>query len=380
MTVEKTKSKTSRPKKVKDFDKMAMVAPTLNYEIFEPKVSGENENQTGPMMDSTSVIEISHDQNHEFSNQIMTRAKNAFNPSKLDKLKMEKSEKYLEGAKKQVEELYSCMEALIAHTSVFTVSLLIAIGLTLDDVEAYFGKKSKYMKWLRASFGHRHLRYFQHAKQLAKMGDFARKYAALGKNRLLDFARLGIKLEAEDGDLLIKHPFQDITDDIDGVLFSEHVDSIITFYRMIEAGIDFVIFEQASLVAAMLHGSLTVKKAEELKTWLDKFEEAEKKNEALHHFLLNGLAFPYDSDNKAISIVKASLNRVMSKILDYYDGVDIEDEHWVETHREHVNSNMIIKIHDVICSLAEKFNINLDGDNQNSESNNVENKGGNKND
>ena len=149
---------------------------------------------------------------------------------------------------------------------------------------------------------------------------------------------------------------------------------------MIEAGIDFVIFEQASLIAAMLHGSLTVKKAEELKTWLDKFEEAEKKNEALYHFLLNGLAFPYDNEKKPINTPKESLNRAMSKILDYCDGVDIEDEHWVETHREHVNSNMIIKIHGVVCSLAEKFNINLEDENQNSESNNVENKGGNKND
>ena len=70
----------------------------------------------------------------------------------------------------------------------------------------------------------------------------------------------------------------------------------------------------------------------------------------------------------------------MSKILDYCDGVDIEDEHWGGTHREHVNSNMIIKIHDVICSLAEKFNINLEDESQNSERNNVENKGGNKND
>ena len=380
MTEEKVKSKTPRPKKVKDFDKLAMVASDLSYEIFQPKVSGENENQTGPMMDSTSVIEISHVQNHEFSKQIIKRAKKAFGPSRLGKLKEKKPGKYLEEAKKQVEELFSCMEALIAHTSVFTVSLLIAIGLTLDDVEDYWGKKSKYMKWLRASFGHRHLRYFQHAKQLAKMGDFARKYAALGKNRLLDFARLGIKLEAEDGDLLFKHPFQDITDDIDGVLFSEHVDSIITNYRMIEAGIDFVIFEQASLIAAMLHGSLTVKKAEELKTWLDKFEEVEKKNEALYHFLLNGLAFPYDNEKKPINTPKESLNRAMSKILDYCDGVDIEDEHWVETHREHVNSNMIIKIHGVVCSLAEKFNINLEDENQNSESNNVENKGGNKND
>jgi len=74
------------------------------------------------------------------------------------------------------------------------VSMLIAAGLTLDDVEAYFGKKANYMKWLREGFGHKHLRCFQHAKQLAKMGAFARKYAALGKNRLLELARLKTKI------------------------------------------------------------------------------------------------------------------------------------------------------------------------------------------
>ncbi len=378
MTVEKEKSKTLKSKTVKDFDKLAMVKPALSRDILQPKVFGDNKNQDCLTMDSTAVVEFSYVQNHEYSNQIMRRAQKAFNPSKLEKLKIEKPEKYLEGVKKQVEELFSCMEALIIHTSLFTVSLLIAIGLTLDDVEAYWGKKSKYMKWFRENFGHKHLRYFQHAKQLAKMGDFARKYAALGKNRLLNFAQLKTKLEAEDGDLLTKHPFQDITDDIDGLLFSEHVDSIITYYRLVEAGIDFVIFEQASLIAAMLHGSLTVKKAEELKTWFDQFETAEKKKDALQYFLLNGLAFPYDSKNKAISTVKESLNRVMSKILVYYDGIDIEDERWVETHRDHIDSSMVIKIHGVVCSLAEKFNINLD---ENEDINNVNRiEGGNDND
>jgi len=372
MTEEKKKSKALKAKKVKDFDQMAMVKPDLGYKIFEPKVSGDNGNQDGLKMDSTAVIEFSIVKNHEFSNQIMTRAKNAFKPSTLEQLKEKDPTKYLQQSKKQVVELYSCMEALITHTALFTVSLLIAIGLTLDDVEAYWKKKSKYMKWLRENFGHKHLRYFQHAKQLAKMGNFSRKYAALGKNRLLEFARLGTTLETDRDDILIKHPFQDITDDIDGVLFSEHVDSIITYYRLVEAGINFVIFEQASLISAMLHGSLTVKKAKELKTWLDEFETAEKKMEALHHSLLNGLVFPYNSKREPVDVPKESLNRVMSKILVYYDGVDIEDERWIETHRDHIDTSMIIEIHDVVCSLAEKFDINLDGSEDSNNTNKIE--------
>ncbi|MBT4877508.1 MAG: hypothetical protein HOJ48_10650 [Desulfobacula sp.] len=366
MTEEKVKSKTPRPKKVKDFDKMAMVEPALSIDIFQPKVFGDNENQDGLTMDSTSITEISIVHNHEYSNQILARAKKAFNPTKLEKLKEKKPGKYLEEAKDQVEELCSCIEALITHTALFTVSLLIAIGLTLDDVEAYFGKKSKYMKWLRENFGHSHLRYFQHAKQLAKMGEFARKYAALGKNRLLEFARIKTKLETDEGDLLTEHPFQDITEDIDGVLFSEHVDSIITYYRMIEAGIDFIIFEQASLIAAMLHKSIAVKMAKGIKIWLDKFESPEKKQEAFNHFLLNKLAFPYETKEEGpINETKASLNRVMGKILDFYERVDIEDEVWVLSYKDRVDKSMLIKIHGAIVNLAEKFTINLEEDNQN---------------
>ena len=374
--VKKTKSKLSKTEKMKDFDKMAMVAPALSNDIFQPKVSGDNENQGGLTMDSTSVIEISFIHNHEYSNQILARAKKAFNPTKLEKLKEKKPVKYLEEAKDQVVELCSCMEALITHTALFTVSLLIAIGLTLDDVEAYFGKKSKYMKWLKENFGHKHLRYFQHAKQIAKMGEFARKYAALGKNRLLEFARIKTKLETDEGDLLTEHPFQDITEDIDGVLFSEHVDSIITFYRMIEAGIDFITFAQASLIAALLHGSLTVKMAEGIKIWLDKFESPEKKQEAFGHFLLNKLAFPYESKEEGpINENNASLNRVMGKILDFCERVDIEDEAWVLSYKDRVDKNMLFKIHGAIVNLAEKFNINLEEDDQDNNNNN-ENEGG----
>ena len=374
--VKKTKSKLSKTEKMKDFDKMAMVAPALSNDIFQPKVSGDNENQGGLTMDSTSVIEISFIHNHEYSNQILARAKKAFNPTKLEKLKEKKPVKYLEEAKDQVVELCSCMEALITHTALFTVSLLIAIGLTLDDVEAYFGKKSKYMKWLKENFGHKHLRYFQHAKQIAKMGEFARRYAALGKNRLLEFARIKTKLETDEGDLLTEHPFQDITEDIDGVLFSEHVDSIITFYRMIEAGIDFITFAQASLIAALLHGSLTVKMAEGIKIWLDKFESPEKKQEAFGHFLLNKLAFPYESKEEGpINENNASLNRVMGKILDFCERVDIEDEAWVLSYKDRVDKNMLFKIHGAIVNLAEKFNINLEEDDQDNNNNN-ENEGG----
>jgi hypothetical protein len=40
----------------------------------------------------------------------------------------------------------------------FTVSFLIAIAKILDDIEEFLGKKSKYTKWLKENFGHKHNR------------------------------------------------------------------------------------------------------------------------------------------------------------------------------------------------------------------------------
>jgi len=378
MTEEKVKSKTSRPKKVKDFDKMAMVAPALSYEIFKPKVSGENETLAGLTTDSTAVTEFSIGMNYEYSKEIISGVRKNFNFEKIQKLKKKNPKKYLEEVKKQVDEVFSGMEALNTHSNLFNVSLLIAGGTLLNDVEDNFkakkkkGGKKKYMTWVRAEFGHERMRYFQHAKQLANMGEFAQKYAALGKNRLLEFDRLRKKLKISLEELIKAHPFIDLVCDMDGMLFKEHVDSIITYQRLIDAGIDFTLFEQASLMAAMLHKSVTVKFAKDINGWIKQFEKQEEKQTALEHFLLNKLAYPYKNvgNEQSKGKSKDSLNRLLGKVLDFDNAENIENENWITDQIDKIEHRMIIKAHNFIMNLAEKFSINLEEDDQVNNDNN----------
>ena len=135
MTEEKKALMASKAKKLKDFDKMAMVEPTLSYKIFEPKVSDDKENQTGITMDSTAITEFSIVKNHQYSHQIIGKIRGKFKFEKLKKLKERKShEKYLEEARNQIDEVCSGMEALETHSNLFNVSFLIATGTILNDV------------------------------------------------------------------------------------------------------------------------------------------------------------------------------------------------------------------------------------------------------
>ena len=349
MTELKGSSKSSTKVRMRDFERMAIVNPDIRFDNYELYT------------DSEAITKISDASNQNYSKKIIDRVKKTFDLSKLEKYKNYKTpHRYYKEAKKQVKELHSCMEDLNAHTALFKVSIIIAIGKILDDVEEHFGKKAKYMKWIRANFGHRHLRYFQHAKQLAKMGDFARKYAPLGKNRLLNFARLETKLESDGGDLITKHPFPDITDDIDGVLFKEHVDAIITYYRMIETGIKWIVFEQAGLIAAMLHKSIAVKKAKDIKSWLDNFDNDDKKKQAISDYLLNKLVFPYpEKEEPTDPDTNPTLNRAIGKFLNFCDGVDLEDEHWVEANKGKIDSKSIVNVHHLLVNIAEKLEIDL---------------------
>ena len=93
-------------------------------------------------MDATSHIEISQMLNRKYSNEIVARAFKAFNLGKLNRLKANKLPLYLKEGKRQINELWRCIEALEVHTAMFTVSFLIAIGKILNDIEAALGKKS----------------------------------------------------------------------------------------------------------------------------------------------------------------------------------------------------------------------------------------------
>ena len=153
------------------------------------------------------------------------------------------------------------------------------------------------------------------------------------------------------------------------------MDSIITYYRLKDAGIDFHLFEQSSLMAAMLHASVKVKNANDIKTWLDQFEKQEKKQDAFEHYLLNKLAYPYNNveDEKSTGKTKESLNRLLERVLDFNKAENIDSQECITSQKDKIEHSMIIKTFNFIVNLAEKFSINLEEDEQNN--NNVKNEG-----
>ena len=350
---------------LKDFDKLALVRssmPSSRPSMVDPFT-----------MDSTSHIEISFMLNDGYSKEIIQEAKDVFDVLKLNELKKKDRGKYLDEAKKQVIELCRCSESLTVHNTLFNVSFLIAKGVILNDVEVFFGKKSNYVKWLKENFDHKHLRYFQHAKQLARMGEFAKQWASLGKNRLLDFDRLERDPSQSYEDLINSHPFEDTTEDIDGALFREHIDSIITYERLKEAEIEIVEFDQAAVIASSLHRPLEVNRAKKIKEWLD---DQLNPKEAFDDFLLNRLIFPYGDDPKSDPQKAQSLNKVLAGVVGYQERAQIDNDEWVKSQKEMVSEDMILEAHQFIVNLAEKFGIDLTQDNGSNENNSDQTEGG----
>jgi hypothetical protein len=335
----------SQARELEDFEKHAIViepAPVLPEQLA---------------MDSTSHLEISKMLNQKYSDEVVRDAIKVFNLEKLNMLKEKRLDLYLDEGKRQVKELWRCIEALEVHTAMFTVSFLIAIGKILNDIENALGKKSKYMKWLKENFGYKHLRYFQHAKQLDRMGDFARVYASLGKNRLLEFDRLKRELDESYPAILSSQPFEDTTADFDGVLFKEHVDSIITYHRFLNAGVDFISFEQAALIAAFLHRSINVKDAKDVNEWLNKHEDADDKKKAFDFYVFNKGSFP-DTDPNA-SRKRISLKQYIADLVAFSEKADIDNDQWIQEQKEKISDTELVKVYQFISRLAEKLEINL---------------------
>ena len=335
----------SEARNAKDFEKYAFVT--------ENAPSGQEQ----LTMDSTAHIEISKMANQKYSDELVKRGMKSFNVEKLDELKAKNEPKYFEEGKRQIVELCSCIESLDAHTSMFKVSFLIAIGKILDDIEEFLGKKSKYTKWLKENFGHKHNRYFQHAKQLHKMGDFARAYASLGKNRLLEFYRLKKELGKDYQEILRSHPFEDTTADLEGILFKEHVDSIITYHRLKNAGVEFIEFDQAALIAGFLRGPITVQGSKKVKEFLDTFDNVDEQKHQFENYVINKGVFP---ENGSVPPRKRiSLTQYIADLVVYSEETNIDDSQWLENHKEKISSNEIVKVYQFISRLVEILEINL---------------------
>ena len=250
--------------------------------------------------DSTSVTEISIMPNEEFSKWIIGGADRSYDLRRLERLlKENKTPSFYKEASKQMHDLLHASEAMIVHTVKFATLFKIRLGHILNLVEISFEKKSDYVNWLRSNFSKKHSRYFQHAKQLADMGKFAEDNAAAGKNRLLEIERQRKALKKDTcKDVLGEYSLPDITEDEDGELMKDTLDTIITIHHLKNAGIDYVEFDQAALIASFNGEAITLKTARDWSEWLKEYEE-EKRREVFDSFVQDKLHFPSDQPPKS---------------------------------------------------------------------------------
>ena len=92
-------------------------------------------------MDGTSVTEISFMVNDEYSRQIVEDTLGQYNLKDIQDMKSSNLDVFYKEAKKQIIGLWEGIEALMAHTSMFVVRFLIAMGMILNEVESSFEKK-----------------------------------------------------------------------------------------------------------------------------------------------------------------------------------------------------------------------------------------------
>jgi len=294
-------------------------------------------------MDATSVVEISQMGNVHYSREIIESTEAGSDLDRLRTFKKDK-QKFLKTGKEMLNKLCVGKDALGVHDDAFSVKFLIKVGIILSEIETAFRDGHKYTNWIRNNFGHERLRYFQHAQQLSAMGDVALKYSPLGKNRLLDLERARKEFSKESGaektldDLLKKHPFLDTAKDLDGHLFKQHVDAIITYYRFRQQGIDFITFEQASYAASLNKEPVLVNKIESLKMELDK---AKDKKALLRDYINNKLVLPTSGDRMGSS--PESLNKLLADFIEYCETVDIDSSTWVEMQKEIISRDIFEK-------------------------------------
>ena len=130
-------------------------------------------------MDGTSHVEISDMQNIYYSKEIIEQTRAAFSIERLKAKIADDNSEFLAEGILQIQKLWHGIEALTVHNTMFVVLYLLAIGEVLNEVRNQLSL-TDFVKWRRRVFHPKQERYLQQAQQLAKMGDFAKKYASMG--------------------------------------------------------------------------------------------------------------------------------------------------------------------------------------------------------
>lgn len=306
-------------------------------------------------MDGTATTEFSIVDNTRYSQEIIAAARAAYDPERLAELKRGSNlDDFLAESKRQILAQWHCDKALATHSDMYRVLFQINVGEILNEVCLTFQKKGEYMKWLRDNFGVKHLRYLQQARNLAYMGDFAREYAPVGKNRLLAINSLRkVEKKAECLALFDDHLLPDITDDEDGQVLKHHIDTVITLHRLRNAGILFATFDQAAIAASLLKEAVTVQKAQQVEKWLSSQAEDERPA-LLDRYIQDQMVYP--PEHPYAPAPRASLNKILADLLYCSRSGDMENNAWIESQRALVDMDTLMSAQRLIGELIAKMN------------------------
>ena len=322
------------------------IKQSLTVSTFEPPL----------VMDGTAHTEISQMGNMHYSKEIIKSTEADIDIKRLKALRKDRR-RLLKTGRQMLIKLIHSDDALRTHDDSFAVRFCMKVGIILNEIEAAFRRKKDYIRWLRNNnFSASNLRYFQQARQIARMGEVALKYASLGKNRLLEFERVRREFSKTSGmnksldDLLRDHPFLDTTEDNNGELFKRHVDAIITYYRFMEIGIDLMKFEQASYAASLEKKALEVKRINQIKR---EFEEAKNKVEFLDDYFKNKMAPPVRKEGAIDS--RESLNKILADLVRYCQTSDIESPGWIRMQKRILSKEIFIEAYNYMLLMGAKL-------------------------
>jgi len=306
-------------------------------------------------MDSTAVEKFTIVDNTKYSDEIINEARASYDPEKLSTLKMntDLTEFYDEG-KGQILAQWHADQALTIHSDMFRVQFQINIGNILNEIEPTFKKKSEYIEWLKNNFENKHMRYFQQARQLADMGDFARLYAAAGKNRLLALERLRkVEHKRECLALFDNYPLPDTDDDGEGELLKRQIDSVITLHRLHNDGVRFATFDQAAQIASFNLEAIGVKQSGEISNWLNQQPE-EERPALFSRYIQDGMTYP-PNDPYVPPLKKISLDKILADLLSCYGPANLEDDGWIAKQRELKLRNSLLRAQQFIAQLIDRI-------------------------
>jgi len=361
------KKKVPRKKKIKKAKAKALIPEIVKSDEMVP---------VRLAVDGTSHEEISIMQNVRYSQEIIQEARNVFSLDKLDEEKKKGEEELLIEGERQIVKLWHSVEALMTHTTLFVVLFLIYIGEILNKIKSSL-TTTDYVKWRNEIFYNKHPRYLQQAHQLAQMGEFAKRYASMGKKRLLalDSLRKDKDIDSHENlfdehplseeitdnlitdEMMQNNPFPDSTEDMDGKLLKEHVDGMITYERFKKAGIKFISFDQAYLMAAYGKNALGIKTVEKIQSELKKFKTNNAKKNRLNIIIMDKMKFPGEQDSAPAP--RESINQMLANFVSYCDNADLEDRSWIANQKLLVEEDIFRNANLYIKKLGRKLGITL---------------------